>query len=59
MRYARIEAGLTQQKLGELIGVTEPAIRALETRTKDPRIKTVEKVAKELNVSPAWLCGWI
>lgn len=59
MRYARIKAGLTQLELGELIGVTEPAIRALEIGTKDHRIKTVEKIAKELNVSPAWLCGWI
>lgn len=58
IKKAREKKGLTQKAVAEMIGVTEPAIRALEIRTNHPRVDTVEKISKVLDVSPAWLCGW-
>lgn len=50
IRASRKRAGLTQKKLAEKLGVTEPAVRALETRTKSPGVKTVQRVADALQV---------
>lgn len=58
IRAARKKAGLTQMELADKMGVTEPAIRAIEIRTKSPRVDTIERIASALGVSPAWLCGW-
>lgn len=43
IRQARLEAGLTQAELAERLGVTQPAIAALERPGANPRMETVER----------------
>jgi predicted XRE-type DNA-binding protein len=53
---ARVEAlmkqqGLTQGQLAEAIGVKQPAVSLLLSRRSRPQRRTVERIAKALNVS--------
>lgn len=51
---ARKRAGLSQYELARRVGVTRDVIAQCEAgRSKRPR--EVEKIAKELGVSPGWL----
>lgn len=43
--------GITQQKLGELIGVKGITIRKYESNEREPNIETLIKIAATLNVS--------
>jgi transcriptional regulator with XRE-family HTH domain len=45
------EANLTYQQLGDRLGVSRSMISQWNNQTADPRISTVIKLAKELNVS--------
>lgn len=50
--YLRKKNGYTQGELAEKIGITQPAIQALETgRAKQPKGTTVIKLAAVLGVS--------
>ena len=42
---------LSQQALAEAVGVTQVAISKFESGKKTPRVKTLKKLAKELNCS--------
>ena len=47
----RAEMGISQDKLSKLAGITLHTITKIESgATPDPRIKTLSKVAKALNV---------
>lgn len=48
IRSARLAAGLTQAELARRLGVTQPAIAALERPGANPRIATVERTLVEL-----------
>lgn len=50
--------GLTQKQLGEKAGIAEPTIRRYELDKLHPKIETVQKIAKALNVSVGSLIGW-
>jgi predicted XRE-type DNA-binding protein len=57
---ARVEAlmkeqGLTQGQLAEAIGVKQPAVSLLLSRQSRPQRRTIERMAKALNVSFAEL----
>lgn len=41
--------GLSQQALGEAVGVTQAAISGFETGEKTPRVQTLQKLANELD----------
>lgn len=56
LRYARTEAGLTQQALGTLAGVTGPYVSMLEGGHRaNPRALELEAIAKALGVTTGWL----
>ncbi len=53
----RKEKGLTQKKLGELCGINEANIRKYELGKANPKIETIEKIAKALETTADELRG--
>jgi transcriptional regulator with XRE-family HTH domain len=53
-RY-RKEAGLTQERLGELTGLDRGYISGVERGVRNPAIVNIEKIAKALKVRAAKL----
>ncbi len=51
IKNARINAGLSQKKLAELIGVHPSMISQYENGTRNPKIETLQKIAEALGVS--------
>jgi len=51
LKALRKERGLTQKKLGELCGLAEITIRQYESGKYQPKIETIEKLARALKVS--------
>jgi transcriptional regulator with XRE-family HTH domain len=51
IKYFRKEQNLTQKKLGEMCGIADPNIRKYESGRLNPKIQTLKKIAKALNVS--------
>ena len=51
LRTLRKRAGLTQEKLADLIGVHETTIRRWEKNERQPRISEIKALAKALGVS--------
>lgn len=50
IRAIRKERGLTQKELGRLCGIAEITIRQYESEKYQPKIETIEKIAKALGV---------
>ncbi len=50
IKKIRKEKGLTQKELGALCGMSESQIRHYELNYKTPRIETIRKIAKALNI---------
>lgn len=50
IRAARKDAGLTQQELGDLAGVSQRTVRAIETGTGNPVLAAVVAVANVLGL---------
>jgi HTH-type transcriptional regulator/antitoxin HipB len=48
IKKARIERHLTQEQLGELVGVQKAQISKIENNTKDVRLSTIMKVFNAL-----------
>lgn len=57
LKAARIEAGHTQQSLGELINVEPKQIWRWETDKNTPDAYTIAKLAEALNISADYLVG--
>lgn len=56
IKKARIERGLTQQELGDLVGVQKSAIAKYENgRVVNIKRSTLQKIAKALNIRPSEL----
>lgn len=55
IRYRRIAAGLTQEALGELIGVGRSRVCQLETAGALPSIRSLHAIAHALGVSASQL----
>lgn len=51
IRLLREEAGLSQEKLGIATGLSQTYISGIENGTRNPSIKTLDKLAKALGVS--------
>ena len=51
IRSIRKEKGLTQQALGQLLGVTQATVGQYETNTNPPKIETLQRIAAALGVS--------
>jgi len=50
IRQARLEQNLTQEQLGQLIGVQKAQISKLENSLTDARLETILKVFKALKI---------
>lgn len=56
IKKARLEKGLTQQELGDIIGVQKSAIAKYESgRVVNIKRNTLQKIAKALNIRPSEL----
>jgi transcriptional regulator with XRE-family HTH domain len=51
----RERRGLTQEQLANRAGVSRPYLARLETARQDPKLSTLEKIAKALKVKVAAL----
>lgn len=51
VKQLRIRKGLSQSKLAEISGVSQPCIHYMENGKKEPTIRTLRKIAKALDVS--------
>ncbi|HJZ83866.1 MAG TPA: type II toxin-antitoxin system HicB family antitoxin [Polyangia bacterium] len=51
IRWARLQAGLTQAQLAKLAGLSQPQIAKLEQPDHNPTIDTLERVASALHAT--------
>lgn len=58
IKKARCAKAITQEELAKAIGVGRAVISKYENDFITPKIETIEKIAKVLNVTPAYLMGW-
>lgn len=58
LKTLRIKKNITQAELANLIGVSQNAIFNWENGKREPNTENIEKLAKILCVSPAYLLGW-
>ncbi len=58
IRNARIKRGLSQEYLAKAIGVTKAAVSRYESGTREPRSDQLKAIARELNVTVAYLEGF-
>ena len=53
----RIERGLSQQELGELLGVTKVSVCGYENGTRTPSLETFKLLAEVFNTTTDYLLG--
>lgn len=59
VREKREECKLTVHQLSDKCGLSPGAISLIENgHSKNPLVRTVEKLAEALNTSPIYLLGW-
>lgn len=59
IKNLRIEKGLTQEELGNLLGLKKAAINKYESgRVENIKRSVIQKMAEIFDVSPAYLMGW-
>jgi transcriptional regulator with XRE-family HTH domain len=59
IKYLRIEKGMTQEELGEKVGVKNAAINKYETGiVVNLKRDMIVKLASALDTTPAYLMGW-
>lgn len=57
IREERLKRGLTQEKLGELIGVSKVAISHYERGEEQPKVEKLSKLIEILNLTPNYILG--
>ena len=57
LKELRLKAGLTQQKLGDLVGITKVSVCCYEKGTRLPSLDTLVDLANTLNVDVDYLLG--
>lgn len=57
LKKLRLEAGLTQKELGELVGVTKVSVCCYENGTRLPSLETLVDLANTLKVDVDYLLG--
>ena len=50
LKYYRIKSNISQEKLSEMVGLTDKYISDLERQLYDPSLKTIDSLAKALNI---------
>lgn len=57
LKEIRMQRGLSQQKLGDMVGVTKVSICGYENGTRVPTIDNLVKLADSLNITIDYLLG--
>jgi len=57
LKALRIRRALTQEELAHRAGLSKNAVNRLEVDKAEPRMSTLRKLAKALDVDPAELVG--
>lgn len=52
LKQARKSAGITQEKLGELLGISQSGIVAYENSRREPNLSMLQRMARILEVTP-------
>jgi XRE family transcriptional regulator, fatty acid utilization regulator len=52
LRHARNQLGLTQEEVAERSGVHATEVSRIEGGKRDPKVSTVERLAKAVGVAP-------
>lgn len=50
LRFYRIKANISQERLGEVAKISDKYISDLERNLYDPSLKTIDSIAKALNI---------
>ena len=50
LKYYRIKSNISQEKLSEVVGLTDKYISDLERNLYDPSLQTIDSLAKALNI---------
>ena len=58
IKKKRIELGLSQEELGDLVGVSKVSICGYEKGTRVPTLETFILLSDELKVNPQYLLGY-
>lgn len=58
IRSARLQAGLTQHTIAQILGVSRSYFSLVENGHENPKIEFILKLARVLDVNPAWIVGW-
>lgn len=53
IKQLRLDAGLSQERLGEITGLDRTYISGIERGVRNPSLKNIEKLAKALKVKVA------
>lgn len=59
LRAARLAAGLSQEALGDASGLHRTEVSLLERAGREPRLRTIAKLARALDMRPAALLDHI
>lgn len=57
LKMLREKAGVSQQKIADIVGVTQQAVGKWETGKAEPDLATVAKLAEYFNCSTDYLLG--
>ena len=57
LKRQRIRRALTQEELAAKAGLTTASVARIERNETEPRMSTLRKLAKALNIDPAELVG--
>lgn len=57
LKGIRLRMNLSQRRLAQISGVSQPFIHNIESGHKSPTVRTLEKLARALGVSVAELVG--
>ena len=58
IKQRRIELGLTQEELGQRMGIKKAAVCRLESEDGSFTIERIIRIAKALETTPGYLTGW-
>ncbi len=57
IKEMRTDLGISQYKMAELLGVSQPTIAKWEAGIIEPNLKTIKKICQILKVSSDYLIG--
>lgn len=55
VRFIRKQEGLTLEKFGARIGISNPSVSTIESGKSNPSAQTVKSICREFNINEEWL----